>query len=203
MRCEVVSYCSCVIVSGLLGLCWLSCFGKILRCFPTPTICYSWCASNLGGLCLFSLFYWLWAEKVCLWAVPLFTGNEKKRKLKQPLNNLYFGLPLSGGTSCSWRILLRHLKGLFTELIGLLKTLHWSHFFRSQGPFQTLFPQRKITSHFSTASQKWSIPQTGTSRLAHLAGQTKELFQLSFFKSHFCSTFSLGFNNTRETLVEI
>lgn len=154
----------------------------------------TWCALNLGGLCLFSLFYWFSAEKVCLWAVPLFTGNEKKRKLKQPLNNLNFGLPLSGGTSRSLRLLIRHLKGLFTELIGFLKTLHWSHFSRSQRPFHTLFPQRKITSHFSTA---------GTSRLAHLAGQTKELFQLSFFKSHFCSAFSLGFNNTRETLVEI
>lgn len=74
--------------------------------------------------CLLSLFFWLSAEKVCLWAVPLFKGNEKKRKLKQPLYNLNFGLPLSGGTSLGRRLLLRQLNGLSTELIGLLVALH-------------------------------------------------------------------------------
>lgn len=46
VRCEVVSYCSCVIVGGLLGLCQLWCFGKK----STPlVICYLPCASHSFG----------------------------------------------------------------------------------------------------------------------------------------------------------
>lgn len=78
-------------------------------------------------------------QKVCLWAVPLFTGNEKKRKLKQPLNILYFGLPLSRGTSRSWRLLLRHLKGLFTELMGFSRPFTDRIFFPVSKTFSNTF----------------------------------------------------------------
>lgn len=174
MRCEVVFYCSWVIVSGLLGLCQLSSFGKKKYAASRLLRSATWCA------CLLSLFYWFSAEKVCLWAVPLFKRDEKKRKLKQPLYNLNFGLPLGGGTSLGRRLLHRQYKGLSTELIGLLVAPHWSHFSGSQRPFQLL---PRITN-----STNWTFSACSSGSVDNKRAFSEQ----SFFKSHFCSTFSLG-----------
>lgn len=63
-------------------------FRKKFRCFSIPAICSFVCIDF--GRTFACFHYWFSAEKVCLWAVPLFKRNEKKRKLKQPLYNLKF-----------------------------------------------------------------------------------------------------------------
>lgn len=189
-KCTVWScllFCACVIViSGLLGLCQLSCFGNKNLAASRLLRSATWCASNFGWTLLGFLSSIDFQQKKSVYGQCLSSkkGNEKKRKLKQPLNNLNFGLPLCGLTSRSWRLLLRQLKGLFTELMGLLMALHWSHFSRSKRPFQTLFSAAHETSHFSTASQKLEL----LGLLIWPGRQKNFITWQSFFKSHFCST---------------
>lgn len=120
VRCEVVSYCSCASSSSAYCVgSRVSDKNKLLPDYYDQLLLRV--RRIFGGhLLIFSLSDWFLAEKVCLYAVPHFTRDEAKRKLKQPLNNLNFGLL---GISRSWRLLLRHLNEPF----------HWLDW-ASQGP---------------------------------------------------------------------
>lgn len=87
--CLLLLMCACHLVGGLFGLCQLSCFGTKKFTLLLDSCDLLLCVLRIRvDFWLFSLFNWHSAEKVCLWAVPLFGREEKKRKLKQPLYNL-------------------------------------------------------------------------------------------------------------------
>lgn len=95
VRSEVVYYCCCCpsvfVATGLLGPCHRVCLDcsiaiatDVSALVDIARACLKSCARA------FSLF--ISGKKVCLWAVSLFMKHEKKRKLKQPLYDLHFGL---------------------------------------------------------------------------------------------------------------